>query len=181
MPAQITRARTATVASAAATAAAYHLARERGGTFGANVVAGAYLLNANGGAGILASGACGLSVFQLKAALWTPPAGMTLKLFMSASLITNAVAPAATFVFNLVPITAYSGGAATNAVTLGTPIAASAITVTTPALNTYTYAEAAADFAMPADGAFAVICTNDLTTAANSNVSTRATLYWRWV
>lgn len=162
--------------------AVYNLARERGGTLaGATSAATRYLLR-DGATAVSASAATvGRCPFRLESGLWTPPAGMSIKLNLRARMQTNATAPAATFTIKLSPVDSAAGASGTNSINPGTTVPGSSFTIATPAALAGDVSGSSGDFAMPADGSYVIGFANDVTTAAGADVTIGAALFWRWV
>jgi hypothetical protein len=109
--------------------------------------------------------------------------GLAAKLRVRAVLATNDVAPGATFVIGLHPVTRPnpSGGAGLVIYTIGAAIAGSTVTYTTPAADgPATPQQASADFALPANGLYVLGFVQSVgALAASSHVHMSAQLQQR--
>lgn len=81
-------------------------------------------------------------------------AGLTQKLRIFAAVAANATQPTITFTFGLYPIS-FGGGADALTMTLGTVVTGSTAAIASPPASNYT-GKAGSDFAVPADGAYAL-------------------------
>lgn len=151
----------------------YFLVKASSGSHIAARVAGNYIMPIAGSP--LAVGGTGtlypLQVFFLTAADFPTVNGITTKLRVKGSVFCNDVAPTGNFTFGLHPITrpATSGGAGLVIYTVGTVVAGSnGAVVTAPAADSSTNA-IGSDFAIPADGWYALVCVTTATIATSAH------------
>lgn len=153
------------------------------GSHTAAKVAGNYIFPPAGG--VMAVGGTGtlypLQVFHLTAADFPTINGITTKLRIKGAVHCNDVAPTGNFTFGLHPITrpATSGGTGLVIYTVGTVVSGSnGAVVTTPAADTSTNA-IGSDFAIPADGLYALVCVTTATIATSAHVHLTCVLQMR--
>ena len=133
----------------------------------AGTVVGTYLFAATGLLSA-AEAAAGITMPYLDPADYAV-AGKTTKYRLRAQVYTNAVAPTATFVVGLFPISAVAGAEGKVKPTVGTITEGSQVTFTTPAKETRSQGNSG-DFTAPAAGHFALgVTTSTATTAAKSD------------
>jgi hypothetical protein len=141
-------------------AATYALAEQQAGTF-----------SGSGGA---------RGVVNFKSGLYIPT-GRSGKLRILGLWMTNTVAPAMTFTLGLYPVTGSpAAGATAVSATVGAVIAASAVTIATPAAITMTLFDTG-DFDAPADGAYSLGFASSAAMAASSSAQIRGQLLIRAV
>jgi|SRR5580698_7202234 hypothetical protein len=120
---------------------------------------GTYLMvGGSTGTGVLATAAtAGLAVFYLNPEWFnvSPVNERTTYYQLAVSLLINATAPATTFTPALYPVTAIAGAAASVSVTLGSPVAGSAVNFASPAAGSLGQA-VSGFFPAPAAGYYAV-------------------------
>lgn len=145
--------------------------------------AGNYIFPPAGG--VMAVGGTGTlypqQVFYLTGANFPTINGIVTKLRISGSVHCNDVAPTGNFTFGLHPITrpATSGGAGLCIYTIGTVVAGSnGAVVTTPAADSSTNA-IGSDFAIPADGWYALVCVTTATIATSAHTHLTCELQMR--
>lgn len=145
-------------------------------------VAGTYALAGGNAAAISGTGTLyPIASLHIVGADFPTVNGIATKLRIRAQLYVNDVAPTGNFTFGLYPITrpATSGGAGLNIFTLGTVVAGSnGATFTAPAADLLGGA-VGADFAIPADGHYALGVVTTGTVAASSHVHLHAQLQMR--
>lgn len=144
------------------------------GSMTAGQVVGTYPLNQGGSAmvAIATGNAFPISTIYISSTDLPTVNGTTTKLRLRCQVHTNDVAPTATFTFGLYPVTrpGTSGGAGVAIYTLGTVTAGSTAVSTTPAADTSNNV-VGSDFAIPADGFYAIaVETTTATLAASSHV-----------
>lgn len=143
---------------------------------------GIYLMvGGSTGTGVLASAAtAGLAVFYLDPEWFnvSPVNERTTEYQLAVSLLVNATAPATTFTPALYPVSAVAGGAASISVTLGSPVAGSAVNFATPAAGSRGQA-VSGFFPAPAAGYYAVGISVASNVAANSSVALGMVLQMR--
>lgn len=145
----------------------------------AAVVAGTYIL-CNGEASFAsASGsAFPVGLVSIKTADMPTVGSLATKLRIRGQVACNDVAPTGNFTFGLYPLTrpGTSGGAGVNIYTVGTVVSGSnGATVTTPAADSHNDL-VGADFAIPADGLYAICVVTTGTIAASAHVHCNAQL-----
>jgi hypothetical protein len=86
-------------------------------------------------------------------------AGKSAVLSLAVQHLTNNVAPAVNFTYGLYPVTIGTGTNAGVLITLGTVVTGSTVAINTPAINSLAQATST-DFALPADGYYALGFTN---------------------
>jgi hypothetical protein len=104
-------------------------------------------------------------------------AGVENMLRVHATLHANNVAPTGNYTVGLYPITrpASSGGAGVLIYTIGTVVSGSTVTFTTPAADSSNQGNSG-DFAIPADGYYALCFVSTATVAASAHIQLTATL-----
>lgn len=163
----------------------YRVIREAVGSLGSAAAGGSYC-GYPGGFILSSSPAAAIATLRLDPALWTPPKGYKLKLFVAGMIVTNGTTPpgSLTWNFRLQAVSAIAGasGALPN-VTLGSvvPGSAGASIVGAPAAATVALAAGGADFDPPAAGTYALVCNLSTAIAANANMQIMAQLLRRYV
>lgn len=144
------------------------------GSHSATKVAGNYLFTLSGG--IMAVGGTGTlypqQVFYLTGADFPTTNGVTTKFRVTGSVHANDVAPfTGTFTFGLHPITrpATSGGAGLCIYTIGTVVTGSNGAVITNAAADSSNNAIGADFVIPADGWYGLVCVTTATMATSAH------------
>lgn len=135
------------------------------------------------GTGVLASAAtAGLAVFYLNPEWFNVSLvnERTTYYQLAVSLLVNAIAPATTFTPALYPVTAIAGAAASVSVTLGSPVAGSAVNFASPAAGSRGQA-VSGFFPAPAAGYYAVGISVASNAAAGSSMAVGMTLQMRQV
>jgi hypothetical protein len=162
--------------------AAYSVIANFSASHTAAKVAGTYAL---GYGGVAAVGGTGtlypIGLIRIVGADFPTINGITTKLRIRAQLYTNDVAPTGNYTFGLYPVTrpATSGGAGVCTFTLGTVVAGSnGATFTAPAADLLGSA-VGSDFAIPADGVYAIAVVTTATVAASAHVHLHAQLQLR--
>lgn len=163
--------------------AAYTTVKSGAGSHIAAKVAGNYVFPPAGG--VMAVGGTGTlypqQVFYLTGADFPTINGIATKLRIKGSVFCNNVAPTGNFTFGLYPITrpASSGGAGLCIYTVGIVVAGSnGAVVTTPAADSSTNA-IGADFAIPADDWYALVCVTTATIATSAHTHLTCELQMR--
>lgn len=122
----------------------------------------------------------GYGVFYFDPADFTA-GSRTTKLRLRVALMTNATAPAATFTVGLYPVSAVAGGTFISlTATLGTVVAGSSVTFTTPSASTRSQGNSG-DFPAPAAGFYVLGVVLSATPAGPSSEAINATLQLRQV
>lgn len=106
-------------------------------------------------------------------------AGKTTKLRLQCVVGVNGVAPAVTYTFGLYPLTP-GGSSETWSGTVGSAVSGSTKAIASPAKNIFTPGTGS-DFAVPADGAYALAVVVSAEAASGSVVACHAQLQIRWV
>lgn len=106
--------------------------------------------------------------------------GRTTKFNLGVSMGTNATAIAGNLTFGLNPVTAFAGGSGLITATVGSAIAGSIVSFTTPSSSNKFYLESG-DFTAPAAGYYAITVTKTGATVSGSSVGIRANLRVRQV
>lgn len=147
------------------------------------IAAGTYLLNdfrmssAVSGSGVLGDGVTPYLLYLDDADYAIT--GRTTNLRLRAQFASNATAPAATFTVGLHPVT-FAGGAGSLVPTAGTAVSGSTAVLTTPGASAVASA-VSTDFAVPADGQYAlVVVSSGGATAANHRGALSAQLQVHW-
>lgn len=157
----------------------YQMLARASASITAGVVAGTYALSNGNAAAVSGTGtAYPQALLYLLAADYPTINGLSPKLRLSALLYTNDVAPTGNFTFGLYPVTrpATSGGAGLAIFTLGTVVSGSnGAAFTTPAADGLLQS-VGADFALPADGHYAIGVVTTATIAASAHVHMLAQL-----
>lgn len=143
-----------TPASAEAAFSSYKSVLERGATIAGSTALATYLVPVDAAVIAVSDVNAGRMVGYLDPADYAA-APRTVKYRLSANLLVNATAPVSTFAFGLYPVTAVAGASGTVSVTLGTVIAGSVATFTSPSGSTLTAANSG-DFTAPAAGHYAI-------------------------
>lgn len=140
---------------------------------------GTYLMTEGStGSGVLASAAtAGLAVFYLNPEWFnvSPVNERTTYYQLAVSLLVNATAPATTLTPAFYPVTAVAGGAASVSVTLGSPVAGSAVNFATPAAGSLGQA-VSGFFPAPSAGYYAVGVAVSSNAAAGSSMAVSTAL-----
>jgi hypothetical protein len=164
--------------------ARYTTVKYGAGSHTAAKAAGNYIFPPAGG--IMAVGGTGtlypLQVFYLTGADFPTINGIGTKLRVKGSVFCNDVAPfTGTFTFGLHPITrpATSGGAGVCIYTVGTVVSGSNGAVVTNAVADSSNNAIGADFAIPADGWYALVCVTNATMATSAHVHLTCELQMR--
>lgn len=105
--------------------------------------------------------------------------GLTPKLRVRGTVLTNGTAPAMTFTFGLYPITS-SGAATTLTITAGTVVTGSTAAVASPSANAATTA-VGSDFTFPSAGAYALAVAASAAMAGNASAAIHVRLEMRHV
>jgi hypothetical protein len=146
----------------------------------AAVVAGTYALSFGGVAAVSGTGtAYPQALIVIKAADFPTVDGLAPKLRLRGIVSCNDVAPTGNFTLGLYPVTrpGTSGGAGVCIYTLGTVVSGSnGATVSTPAADSMTDLTGGVDFALPADGVYAIGLVTTATIAASAHVHVNAIL-----
>lgn len=164
--------------------ASYLTVKSGAGSHIAAKAAGNYIFPPAGG--VMAVGGTGTlypqQVFYLTAADFPTINGIATKLRIKGSVFCNDVAPfTGTFTFGLHPITrpATSGGAGLCIYTVGTVVAGSNGAVVTNAAADSSNNAIGADFAIPADGWYALVCVTSATMATSAHTHITCELQMR--
>lgn len=148
------------------------------GSITAGIVAGTYAIPFGDAVQPAAGSLYPISTINLVAADFPSVDGKAAKLRIRAQLYTNDVAPTGNYTIGLFPITrpGTSGGAGLNIYTLGTVVPGSnGATFTTPTADGL-HSAVSADFALPADGHYALGVVTTATVAASSHIHLVVTL-----
>ena len=137
-----------------------------------------YVLHPGGGVALAAAGGARAGLYLDPADFSIP--GYTTSLRVRGRLVTNAVAPAADFYFDLQPVATWNGasGAFPGIATLGASLGRA--TIAAPAASA-AHVAASAEFAFPAAGHYTLVLSTSTTTAANAQGEFAAELQLRHV
>ncbi len=155
MPLSGLDARYLAAATAYERAATYHLVARVGAAFSGSGSAVTRFLTESGLAQQVTNASVGLAIFRLDPA-WFTDGSLTRYLRLRASLMINDTAPSAgDWTWGLYPVTAVSGATGNIQMTVGAVVAASVVTITSPAADSMN-AVVGSDFAHPAAGWYAI-------------------------
>jgi hypothetical protein len=175
-----TQAATTAYAMAAAPNALYRTILNASGSHIAARAAGTYLLGQGTAMSVSGTGALApVNLIYIDSGDFPTVNGLTPKLRIRATITVNNVAPTGNFTVGLYPITSGAGGTGLKIYTVGTVVTGSqATTVTTPAGSSATHVTGS-DFALPANGLYALAVLTTATVAASSLVHVVALLQSR--
>jgi len=147
-------------------------------------VAGTYSLTVGGQAAVVGGGSSAypIALVTIAAADYPAVGALTAKLRIKCTISTNDVAPTGNFTWGLYPVTrpGTSGGIGVCIYTLGTVVSGSnGATVSAPAAD-LTSTLTGSDFALPADGTYAIAVVTTATIAALAHVEMNAVLQTRY-
>lgn len=147
-------------------------------------VAGTYALTVGGNPAVVSGGSSAypIAIIDINSGDFPAIGALTAKLRLKCTVSTNDTAPGGNFTFGLYPVTrpATSGGTGVCIYTLGTVVAGSnGAVATTPAVDT-TVTATGVDFALPANGTYAVGVVTSLLMPALAHVQMNAVIQTRY-
>jgi len=172
---------TTAFAEAAIPNASYRVIAQASGSHIAAKVAGTYLMGDGDPLAVSGTGTLyPIKIIHIAAADYPTVDGKTAKLKLKVNLAVNDVAPTGNYTFGLYPITrpATSGGTGLDIYTAGTVTASSTVLFTAPAVDSL-QTGSSSDFALPADGFYAIGVLTTATVANSSHLHMAAYLMMR--